>query len=309
MKALVSLLGEYIRWLAVVAFSMVLLLCASGFLHREDGIGIRVMLYPETNIRTMDLEDYVLGAVSAEVPTSFALEALKAQAVAARTYACKAILSGKHEDFDICTDSACCQAFQPVKQWKTDGDAVQEDKIRKAVRETAGQVIVFQNRLIEAAFFSSSGGKTEDAADVWGWDYPYLKSTISPGEERAPHYAEEFHISKAKIQEVFSIQQESDIVIDSIRYTNGGGIASLTLSGEEISGTQFRKQLSLPSTRLQIEKEGDGYRITSYGFGHRVGMSQYGAQAMALQGKDYRSIIAYYYPGTSIQIINSALFS
>lgn len=309
MKTVGCLLGEYIRWLAMVVCSVAILLCASGLVRRDDAIKIHLMNYPEGNIQTMELEEYITGVLKAEVPASFSRETLKAQAVASRTYACKAMISGKHDGFDICTDSSCCQAFQSESQQETGLSAFRTDKIRNAVRETKGQVIIFQDQLIEAAFFSSSGGKTENAADVWGWDYPYLKSITSSGEESAPHYTEEFRIPKEKMREIFEIPKQDDITIDHICYTDGGGIRSLNLSGNEIPGTRFRTLLKLPSTKLQIEEEVDSFRVTSSGFGHRVGMSQYGAQAMALKGEDYRSILTYYYPGTAIQSIKPALFS
>ena len=249
----------------------------------------------------MELEEYVCRAVAGEMPASFAQEALKAQAVLCRTYAYKRVLDAdKHPEGAVCTDSSCCQAFS---------DALPAENVQQAVLDTAGQVLMYDNALIEATYFSCSGGMTEDAAAVWGTDVPYLQAVESPGEEGSRHYVTTVHFTKEQLAQALQLDvlQMQGNYIAKTTYTDGGGIASVTIGGKRFTGVELRKLLSLKSTSITITPVGDGVMITTKGYGHRVGMSQYGADAMGVAGCDYREILQHYYKGVQITVFDKTL--
>lgn len=252
--------------------------------------------------QTIPLEQYVLCVVLAEMPADFEFEALKAQAVVARTYTCKKILNYKHDNAAVCTDSGCCQAYISEKDYIEDGGKNESiKKVKNAVLETAGEVLIYNGKLIDATYFSCSGGKTEDAQAVWGADVPYLQSVDSPGEEHATHYIDTVSFSANEFRGKLGIQMDKPVSIGQITYTQGGGVASIEICGNQYSGTKVRSLLGLRSTAFVITAVTDTVTVTTKGFGHRVGMSQYGADAMALTGKSYKDILAHYYQGTILQ--------
>lgn len=257
------------------------------------------------SVTPMDIEKYLTGVVLGEMPADFEMEALKAQAVAARTYTAKAMQTGgKHGNGSICTDAACCQAYLSEETYLNKGGTQENlEKVRNAVMDTSGWVLTYEGELIEATYFSCSGGKTEDAAAVWGTDYPYLKAVVSPGEEDAAHYCDTISFTKAQFQEKTgcTLTGNSAEWFITEAYTPGGGIDSMLICGESYTGTQLRKLLELPSTIMTISSAGDTITIVTKGYGHRVGMSQYGADAMALTGSNYIEILAHYYPGTQLE--------
>lgn len=264
---------------------------------------IYVTVLNRGKIENLPLEEYIFSVVLAEMPADFELEALKAQAVVARTYTCKKIKNSKHQNADVCTDSSCCQAYMDVATYRLSGGT--EEKIRKirtAVEDTAGKVLVYQGELIEATYFSCSGGKTEDAAAVWGSDLPYLQSVSSPGEEHAAHYTDTVSFSVTEFCKLLGLNVAGNPGkwIENISYTNGGGVEAITVQGISFSGTEIRRKLGLRSTAFVITVAGNRVTITTKGFGHRVGMSQYGADAMAVQGSNYQEILLHYYSGTSL---------
>lgn len=251
----------------------------------------------------MNLEDYLICVVLAEMPAEFEEDALKAQAVAARTYCLKRATTGFKHDFGaVCTESSCCQAFRQVHEYIQEGGKESDlEKIRTAVNKTQGQVLTYDGNLIEATYYSCSGGMTEEAAAVWGTEIPYLIALPSPGEEAATYYVDTVTFT---LQQFISIMgcEEDDFSIEGITYTAGGGVDRIRIGGKEYTGTEVRKLLGLRSTAFVITKVDDSVIITTKGFGHRVGMSQYGADAMAVQGNDYTQILAYYYPGTTLEL-------
>lgn len=252
----------------------------------------------------MELERYLVGVVLAEMPASFELEALKAQAVVARTYTLRAHEGkSKHESAAVCTDSSCCQAYCSEDAYLSRGGT--EDNVRKictAVEETAGQVLTYEGSLIEATYFSCSGGATEDAVAVWGTDVPYLKSVVSPGEENAAYYTDSMTFTVSELEQLLDISSNGGIAIEDISYTAGGGVAEITICGIPFQGTEVRKLLGLRSTVFTITTEGEGVTFHTRGFGHRVGMSQYGADAMAVAGSSYQDILRHYYQGANLEI-------
>lgn len=254
-----------------------------------------LLLQGQTPIE-MDLETYVTGVVLAEMPGSFEPEALKAQAAAARTYACK---TEKHGEKTVCTNSGCCQGYCAPDAYTGTEETLH--KIRTAVIATRGKVLTYEGELIEATYFSCSGGKTEDAQAVWGGSFAYLRSVDSPGEEISAVYCTERFVDDASLQTLLGLEPGSQPK-DCIR-TQGGGVARITLGNRQFTGTELRKALGLFSTAFEVRREETGLHFTVHGSGHRVGMSQYGAQAMALQGKQWQEILYHYYPGTQIQSI------
>ena len=262
------------------------------------------------NISEMELDTYVLHVLLGEIPADFEPEALKAQAVATRTYTLRKVLrQNKHDDADVCTNISCCQAYvAPTDYLATKGDEEDLRKIETAVADTTGEVLTYQGNLIEATYFSCSGGMTEDAAAVWGTSVPYLVSVASPGEENAKYYEREFHytceefLAKLGLDSAY-LFSEDDL---HITYTAGGGVEQMTILDVSISGTQLRTLLGLPSTAVTLSVRDNEILITTKGYGHRVGMSQYGADAMAVTGKRYDEILNHYYPGTNLTTFTSA---
>lgn len=246
-----------------------------------------------------DMEDYLVGVVLAEMPAYFEQEALKAQAVVARTYALKAyVTGGKHGDSSVCGESGCCQAWIPEKRFLEQGGTLQDlEKVRRAVKDTSGFVLTYDGELIEATYFSCSGGATEDAAAVWGTDFPYLRSVESPGEEDAAHYTDTYTFDWEVFCALLDVPPQGS-GLGSVRYTAGGGVDTMEICGKTFRGTELRKLLGLRSTAMTVSRRDNTVQIVTRGFGHRVGMSQYGADAMAVAGCDWRQILAHYYPGT-----------
>ena len=261
---------------------------------------------------SMRLDAYLTGVVAAEMPASFELEALKAQATAARTFTLKQIKSGKH-DGAICADSACCQAYldETARKERFGAEAEQlQQKIQAAVEQTDGMVITYDDTLIDAVYFSCSGGQTEDAAAVWGNTRPYLVSVQSPGEEAAPHDTD---LTTVALDTFCQTLQKAAPDIDlsgnpvgwfgSQTETPGGGVATMQIGGQSFTGTQLRQLFSLRSTMFTVAVTADAIEFQTHGYGHRVGMSQYGANAMAEGGADFQASLTHYYTGTEIKAL------
>lgn len=265
---------------------------------------IPMLLRQQDEITEVDMEEYLLGVVLAEMPASFESEALKAQTVVARTYTRKAyITGGKHGDGSVCTTATCCQAYvSPEDYLQRGGNTEDVQKILAAVADTAGYVLMYEGELIEATYFSCSGGRTEDAVAVWGTDFPYLRSVESPGEENAPPYTDSVAVSAAQLRQTLGreLPVAPDTWFGKVTYTAGGGVETMEICGESYTGTELRALLGLRSTAFSVTVAGEDIIFTTKGYGHRVGMSQYGADAMAVAGSDFREILAWYYPGTEI---------
>lgn len=264
----------------------------------SEGHFVQVLL-EDGSVQSMDLEEYITGVVLAEMPAGFEIEALKAQAVVARTYALKRhALGNKHLMGAVCIDHNCCQAYCDVDNYF--GDSIHLEKIRRAVADTKDEVLTYEGQLIEATYFSCSGGRTEDAQEVWGSQVPYLQAVDSPGEESAKNYIQTVTFSRQEFSEKLGLQTDT-IVIGDITYTEGEGIKTIEISGVLYEGTKLRTLLGLRSTMFIITAINDTVTVTTKGYGHRVGMSQYGAEAMAVQGADYTQILSHYYPGTTLE--------
>lgn len=262
------------------------------------------VLMDDESVKVISLEDYLVSVVLREMPADFEIEALKAQAVVARTYTLRRLnMGGKHDTAVVCTDSSCCQGYYDQAQYISDGGKQELlDKVTSAVNSTVNEVLMYEDALIDATYFSCSGGRTEDALSVWGADIPYLQSTESPGEESATHYVDTVTITTSTFLNNLGLATDAQPLnwIRSIQYTSGGGVDEIQICDKTYKGTEIRQKLGLRSTAFLISIIGDTVTITTKGYGHRVGMSQYGADAMALQGKTYDEILLHYYKDTEL---------
>ena len=266
-----------------------------------------VRLRAEGQVKTLSLHDYLIGVVMSELPASFEDEALRAQAIASRTFALRC---GKHEDADVCADSSCCQCWTDEGQLREHFGESYADfftRAKKAVESTDGQVLEYDGALIDATFFACSGGMTEDAAAVWGSGVPYLRPVESPGEEQARYYHTQVRFSAGEFaQIILSEAPEARLTGDPAAWlgeagsTPGGGVETVRIGGAVLAGTTVRRLFDLRSTRFALTWDGESFCFDVYGYGHRVGMSQYGAQAMAQGGADAETILKTYYTGVEL---------
>lgn len=273
----------------------------------QDEVETITVLLGDETLQKVELDSYLTAVILREMPAGFEAEALKAQAVVARTYTLKHKGGSRHFPADICTDSGCCQGYYSQEAYLNDGGKLENiDKIVNAVKETENEVLTYDGELIDATYFSCSGGRTEAAVAVWGSDVPYLQSCESPGEEVAKHYTDTVTFTKKAFAKALELPDSKNITIDYIKYTEGGGIDIISLNGKTIKGTVLRKKLDLNSTAVILSVVGDTVSITTKGNGHRVGMSQYGANAMAQTGANYREILMHYYQG--VELVSTLTF-
>ena len=263
--------------------------------------------HADGTVQEMDMDEYLVGVVVAEMPSTFEPEAKKAQAVAARTFARKAFVTGgKHGDGSVCAESGCCQAYLTNGEYLALGGSEQAlEEARRAVEATSGYVLTYEGQLIEATYFSCSGGSTEDAVAVWGTDFPYLRAVDSPGEEYAVHHTDTVCFTKEELEEKLDVTL-SGSWLGTITYTAGGGVDTMSIGGKSFTGKDLRSLLGLRSTAITVNTAGEEILITTKGFGHRVGLSQYGADAMAASGSSWQEILNYYYQGTTLELTNGA---
>lgn len=288
------------------------------------GATVKVYVSSENKVREMVFEEYIKGVVAAEMPAVFEPEALKAQAVAARTYAysrIKKVYSSEnqtHIDADICTEPGHCQAWiskqTAYKRWGVFAAIKNWNKIDKAVNETQNIIIIYNNTIANPVFHSNSGGMTENAEEVWaGVQVPYLRSVKSEGEDVTSEFKtivsieiKDF-IDKLKTRNEDFKVNEKDIIKDIkvIDYTTGERVKTIKIGNVSLKGTELRKLFSLRSANFKIEKgEASSLKITTIGNGHGVGMSQWGANYLAKMGGTYEEILKYYYKGVELSSID-----
>ncbi|MGM9552210.1 MAG: stage II sporulation protein D [Clostridia bacterium] len=255
----------------------------------------------------MDEDEYLTGVVAAEMPASFEIEALKAQAVAARTYTIYKSQSTDHVQ-DVCTDPNHCQAYftkeDMMANWGADYDFYLE-RITTAVKETTGEHLTYNDEPIMAVFHSMGGGRTENSADVWGGDVPYLVSVESPGEEEGTNYYSTKSVTFEEFKNTILSNYPTSVIssfsdISEPVLTQGGHVKSMIIGGVSVTGTKIRSMFDLRSTKFDISFSEPNVIFTVTGYGHGVGMSQYGANAMAKEGKNYKEILSHYYQGTTL---------
>lgn len=268
------------------------------------------LLLADGTVETLSMQSYLCAVLLSELPVNFEPEAFAAQAVAARTFTQKRRQTRKHENADVCADSACCQAWQSEESLRArlgaEFDAAME-KAREAVRETDGEVLCYDGELIEATYFSCSGGRTEAAVAVWGSEVPYLQSVESYGEEEALRYSSQavFRADELSSRLGADFSGSASTWVGAITRTGGGGVDTIALGGKTFQGVELRRLLGLNSTDFTVQADGETLVFSVHGYGHRVGMSQYGANYMARQGFDHRLILTYYYRGAEIEQIAS----
>lgn len=286
--------------------------------YEYKNYGTIKLLHKKTEaVEEVALDQYLCHVVSAEMPADYELEALKAQAVVARTYTIYKVNNKKHDNADICDDSTCCQAWvskeDRLARWEESKRESNWKKIEQCVNETKGKIITYLNEPINAFFHANSGGKTELPVNVWGGsELPYLQVVETAGEEGYSQYASEIELSKEELIQKLKEKYE-DIQIDFtnqeeikiLEYTDGSRVKTVKFGNHEISGVEARTLFGLRSTNFEIVKEADKIKFTVKGYGHGVGMSQTGSDTMAKQGSHYEEIIHHFYAGVEIKEINS----
>lgn len=285
----------------------------SEYDYKEYNV-IKLLHESTGNIEELKLDEYLYGVVSSEMPADFEKEALKAQAVVARTYTIYKIKHGKkHENADICDSSKCCQAWigkeDRLNRWNEDVRESNWNKIIEAVNETKGKIITYNNEPINAFFHANSGGTTELPINVWGGSgYPYLQSVSTAGEENYSQYSSEITLNKSefesKIREKHNdleIDWTQENIIEVLEYTNGNRVKTIKIGNQNLSGVEVRTILGLKSANFEVRIEGNNIKFEVKGYGHGVGMSQTGADSMAKEGKTYEEIIKHFYTGVEIK--------
>lgn len=267
----------------------------------------------------LNIDEYLYGVVSSEMPANFELEALKAQAVVARTYTIYQIINNasKHENADICDNYACCQAWitkeERLAKWNVEEAESNWNKITEAVNSTTGKIVAYEGVPINAFFHSNSGGVTESSLNIWGGvDYPYLKSVETVGEEGYTQYSSQVILSrqdllnkiKAKYEDC-KIDFEQKDCIQILEHTTSGRVKTIKFGNKKIAGTEARTLLGLKSTNFTFSIEGENIIFSVTGYGHGVGMSQTGADSLAKTGANYEEIIKHFYTNVEIKEISS----
>ncbi len=270
-------------------------------LARQDG-----------SVEELTMEEYLWGVVAAEMPASFEPEALKAQAAAARTYTVglQNAAVPKHPDAQLCDDSRCCQAYLDREaaeaRWGIQAEAFGE-KITRAVAQTDGLGVLYQGDPIQAVFFSSAAGRTVDAVEVWGNQVDYLKGVDSPEGDEVPNYHSQVALTPEEVRDLVlekypgaDLSQEPGQWFSDVEYSSSGSVSGLKLGGVSLTGTQVRALLGLRSASFSVAFRDGSFVFDVTGYGHGVGMSQYGANAMAKSGSTFREILTWYYTGTEV---------
>lgn len=278
------------------------------------------LLHPSTGqVEELNIDEYLYGVVSSEMPASFELEALKAQAVVARTYTIYQTShnASKHENADMCDDFNCCQAWiskdERLAKWAPEEAESNWNKIVQAVDSTKGKVVAYNGQPINAFFHANSGGVTESSLNIWGGiDYPYLKSVETAGEDVYTQYASQVVLNHqdllSKIQTKYedcAIDFTQQDCIQILEYTTSGRVKTIKFGNKEIAGTEARTLLGLKSTNFTFSMDGENVTFTVTGYGHGVGMSQTGADALAKSGANYEAIIKHFYTDVEIIEVNS----
>lgn len=277
------------------------------------------LLHAKTGeVEQVNLEEYLCHVVSAEMPADYELEALKAQAIVARTYTMYKRMNKKHANADICDDSTCCQAWvskeDRLARWEESKRESNWQKIEQCVNETRGKIVTYQNEPINAFFHANSGGKTEIPVNVWGGgsNLPYLQVVETAGEEGYTQYASEVELTQEEILNKLK-EKYADIQIDFTKeeeiqiteYTDSQRVKTVRFGNHELSGVETRTIFGLKSTNFEITKQEGKIKFSVKGYGHGVGMSQTGADALAKQGKTAEDIIHHFYQDVEIKQINS----
>lgn len=281
-----------------------------SILIKEETIEMEVVNEAKVRIKREDgridvvlFEDYIVGVLAGEMPANFEIEALKAQALAARSYVLKKIEQNSNEDYDI-LDTVMNQVYldeEEMKEKWNENYQINRNKIEQAVLETKGEYLTYNGEVIEAFFFSTSTGKTENCEEVFQQALPYLRSVDSSWDsEVSPVFNEIYKFTLDEFYQKLNLTYQEDLKIEVIETTSTGRIKRIKINNQEMTGNDIYKALNLKSNYFDITRSGNYVTISTKGYGHGVGMSQYGAQAMALKGYKYDEIVKYYYQGVEI---------
>ncbi len=308
--------------LVIFLFPVLLGLClprtfvppGSEALYRQSGdeMIISCLDVKEDKVKKVSLEEYLVGVLAAEMPASYEPDALMAQAVAARSYILSKINSPNkdHPAAAICTDSAHCKGWlskeEAEDRWKADERKKYWEKLKSAVNNTCGEYMVYEDQVVEAFFFATSGGKTENSEDVWSTGLPYLRSVESPEDEQGRNYRSSAEFTFDEFYSKISPYTENVPVngapaISQPKRTEGGSVAEITVCGKTFRGSEVRSIFGLKSANFTVTVSDGKVTFDVVGYGHGVGMSQTGANEMAKNGKNYTEILQHYY--TNIQIV------
>lgn len=282
----------------------------------KDAPTIKVYNHIKGISESMNIETYLYGVLAGEMSAKFDIEALKAQAIAARTfviYKKENPNSSGHKNSVVCTDYKHCQEYKSYETLKeTNGSQWMEEyytKIKEAVDSTKGQILVYNNKAILPLYFSTSSGKTENSEEVFSNQYPYLKSVDSPYDGESPKYTSQITMSKSEFINVItknypSITLNSNSLESNIKIlsrSEGGSVSEIKVGNKELTGVNIRSIFNLNSANFEIKFNDDDVIFNIKGYGHGVGMSQWGAQGMAEEGFLYYEILKHYYTGTDIK--------
>lgn len=269
----------------------------------EEKIFVRVKREKNENIEQIELEDYIVGVLAGEMPVSFHIEALKAQAVASRSYVLKRMEYNKDNNYDV-VDSVNNQVYLDNDYLKQRWGSKYEEnisKLKKAVSETKSQYVEYEGEIADALFFSTSNGFTENSEDIFNNKIPYLRSVESVwDEETSPVFKDQKQYKTTDFFNLLDIEQSDNLEIKVVKNSESGRILKILINGVEMKGSEVRTKLALRSTDFEIEKNDGKIVIKTSGYGHGVGMSQYGALGMAKEGYKYDEILKHYYQGTTI---------
>lgn len=294
--------------LLLVPFLIVLLIQTQEktTVHFESNQIVRVKREKLNTIEKVPLEKYVIGVLSGEMPTTFPMEALKAQAVAARTYVLRKIEYAKEQEYDV-VDTVANQVYynndELKERWKDDYEE-KMNRIQKAVLDTQGEYLTYQGEIAQAFFFSTSTGYTENCEEVFQESLPYLRSVKSDWEEDiSPVFEDSKTFTLEEFYQKLKLDANSNFSIQITDRTSTGRVRTLNINGKDFKASDVTTALGLRSSFFEIQKNEEQIVIHTKGFGHGVGMSQYGAYGMAENGSNYQEILKYYYQGIEIQKI------
>lgn len=316
-------------WVAVTLTAVILLpflvlklsggLGSNPFKLSQGNIAIKVYFADQNQTETLNLEEYIVGVVAAEMPAEFNSEALKAQAVAARTFAVKQMVRFggpglPDKKADVSTDYHVSQAYWTLEQRQEKWGAKATEynkKIQQAVIDTAGVIMTYQSQPILAAFHSTSGLRTASAKEVWGQDVPYLVSVPTEWDQQSPRYEEQKAFTFQEISQklgseaasVSTASQDGKLPVQVLSTTESGRVEKIRLGSKVFSGQEVREKLGLRSTAFTVQMQSDQLLFHTLGYGHGVGMGQYGANGLAQQGRLYDEILKYYYQGIEFKNI------
>lgn len=276
--------------------------------QKNENKGVfKVMNTEDGKITEISVEDYIIGVVSAEMPALYEEEALKAQAVAAFTFASQRKNENASKEYDITNNHTVDQSFinkeEMKKKWGEEYDTYYE-KIKKAVQAVSGYMVCFDKKPIVAVYHAISSGKTEDSKDIWGDEFPYLKPVSSEGDKLHKDYLSEVSFTAEEIRNKLSTETEfsgdESGYFGETKRTDSGVIKEISVCGKKLTGARIRTLLDLRSSNFSIEFKDGKYCFSVFGYGHGVGMSQNGANYMAKQGSDFKEILTHYYTGCSV---------